>query len=160
MTYLKYIIPAVLILLTIVGYQVYRRGIYTFLGNSNLERVDALEAEKLLSKNSYTILDVRDENEFEVSHINGALRYEEHLLENLDPNKPLLVYCTIGVRSNRLAKSLADLGFKKIIELKDGLIGWSNAQLPMVNSSNDTTDSIHVYNQYFSTFLKKGTPVY
>lgn len=160
MTYLKYIIPAVLILLTIVGYQVYKRGIYTFLGNSNLERVDALEAEKLLSEKAYTILDVREGNEFEVSHINGALRYEESLLQNLDPNKPLLIYCTAGIRSNKLAKSLTDMGFKKVIEMQDGLIGWSNAQLPMVNSSNKITDSIHVYNQYFATFLKKGTPVY
>lgn len=160
MAYLKYIIPVVLILLTLVGYQVYRRGFFTFLNNANLERVDANEAAKMLSKGAITILDVRDENEFDVSHLTGALRYEEELLEGLDPNAPVLVYCTVGLRSNKLAQTLREQGFNEIIELQDGLIGWSNAQLPLVNSSNKITDSIHVYNQYFGRLLKEGTPVY
>ncbi len=160
MQYLKYIVPGVILLLSIVCYQVYRRGLFTFLNNSNLERVDAHEAAQLLSRKPLTILDVRDANEFEVSHLEGALRYKEGLLENLDPKSPILVYCTVGVRSNKLAKTLRELGFNEIIELQDGLIGWSNAQLPLVNSANQSTDSIHVYNQYFGNLLKKGTAVY
>lgn len=160
MAYLKYIIPGVLILLTLVGYQVYRRGFFTFLNNANLERVNASDAVELLSKGDITILDVRDENEFDVSHLTGAVRYEEGMLESLDPDAPVLVYCTVGLRSNKLAQSLREQGFNEIIELQDGLIGWSNAQLPLVNSSNKITDSIHVYNQYFGRLLKEGTPVY
>lgn len=160
MAYLKYIIPGVLILLTFVGYQVYRRGFFTFLNSNNLERVDANKAAKLLSNGAITILDVRDENEFNVSHLTGALRYKEELLEGLDHNAPVLVYCTVGLRSNKLAQTLREKGFNEIIELQDGLIGWANAQLPLVNSSNKITDSIHVYNQYFGRLLKEGTPVY
>ncbi len=160
MTYLKYIVPGVILLLSIVCYQVYRRGLFTFLNNSNLERVDAQKAAQLISKDTLTILDVRDANEFEVSHLKGALRYDESLLESLDPKAPILVYCTVGIRSNKLAKTLRDQGFNKIIELQDGLIGWSNAQLPLVNSVNQSTDSIHVYNQYFGNLLKKGIAVY
>lgn len=160
MAYLKYIIPGALILLSLLGYQVYRRGFFTFLSSTNLERVDASEASKLLSKGALTILDVRDENEFDVSHLAGAKRYEEGVLKGLDPKMPVLVYCTVGIRSNKLAQTLRDQGFSEIIELQDGLIGWSNAQLPLVNSMNKDTDSIHVYNQFFGKLLKEGVPVY
>lgn len=160
MAYLKFIIPGAVILLSLVFYLIYQRGLFTLFNNEHLERVDADEAASLIADNTYTILDVRDENEFAISHLEGAIRFEEKVLERLNPKEPVLVYCTVGLRSNKLAQTLREEGFSKIVELQNGLIGWSNAELPMVNSSNSTTDSVHVYNQYFGTLLKKGTAVY
>ncbi|OEK02246.1 hypothetical protein BFP97_12280 [Roseivirga sp. 4D4] len=160
MAYLKFILPGVLIVLSLLCYQVYKRGVFTFFNNSQLERVDALEASELLTESPFTILDVRDEKEFKVSHLKGAIRYEESLLKDLRSDEPVMVYCTVGLRSNQVAKALREEGFDRIIELQDGLIGWSNAELPLINSRNELTDSVHVYSQYFSALLKGGTAVY
>lgn len=157
---LKYIIPAVLILLSFVCYQAYSRGIYTLFNAGDLERVGNKQAQKILAQPSVTILDVRDLNEYSVSHLEGAHRYEEGMLDTLEQNKPVLVYCTVGVRSNKLAKTMIEKGFSEVYDLKDGIIGWSNAELQVVNTRNEATDSVHVYNQYFGKLLKKGIPIY
>lgn len=157
---LKYLIPALLLLLSFVGYQVYSRGFYTLLNTSNLERVSVKQAQKILAQQSVTILDVRDENEYAVSHLKDAHRYEDGMLDSLDINVPVLVYCTVGVRSNKLAKTMLEKGFSEVYDLKDGIIGWSNTKLPVVNIRNERTDSIHVYNQYFGQLLKEGIPIY
>lgn len=160
MAYPKLIIPGVLIVVSLLCYQVYKRGLFTFFNNARLERVDAMEASELLTQSAFTILDVRGENEFNVSHLKGAIRYEEGLLGQLRSDEPVMVYCTVGLRSNQVAKALRKEGFERIIELQDGLIGWSNAKLPLINSNNELTDSVHVYSQYFSALLKGGTAVY
>jgi predicted sulfurtransferase len=82
------------------------------------------------------------------------------MLEKLDRNVPILVYCTVGVRSNKLANTLLDKGFTEVFDMKDGIIGWSNAKFPIVNQDNELTDSVHVYSEYFGLLLKKGIPVY
>ncbi|MBO3699009.1 rhodanese-like domain-containing protein [Roseivirga sp. E12] len=160
MSHLKFIVPGVIVLLSLVCYQVYQRGAFTFFSSSNVERVDAEEAFRMISTTDFTILDVRDESEYDVSHLEGAIRYEEGLLEGLNANEPVMVYCTVGLRSNQLAKILEEEGFNQVVELQDGLIGWSNAELPLVNSRDNLTDSVHVYAQYFSALLRGGTPVY
>lgn len=157
---LKYIIPAALLLLSFVCYQAYSRGLYTLFNTTNLERVSIRQAQKILAEQSVTILDVRDVNEFRVSHIEDAHRYQDGMLDTLDHNIPILVYCTVGVRSNKLAKTMLEKGFSEVYDLKDGIIGWSNTKLPVVNTRNEVTDSIHVYNQYFGQLLKEGIPIY
>ncbi|WP_176723304.1 rhodanese-like domain-containing protein [Roseivirga misakiensis] len=125
-----------------------------------VKRIQPKEALSLLKDNPITILDVRDEIEYTVSHLKGAVRYEEGMLDDLEKNQPILVYCTVSLRSNKLAKRLQKQGFNQIYELKNGLIGWSNANMPMVDTQNSNTDEVHVYNRFFGTFLKKGTAVY
>ncbi len=156
----KYILSFLVLALVITSYQVYQRGYFTVLNLERIERIKSKTAQSLLSEKEFTLLDIREGYEFDVSHIKGAVRFDESVIDNLDKEKPLMLYCTMGLRSNKLAKRLQKEGFKSIYELKSGLIGWSNSELPMVNSNNEVTKEVHVYNRYFKPFLRKGTPVF
>lgn len=160
MKFVKYILSFLVLALVITSYQVYQRGYFTLFNLERIARVNSKTGQSLLSSQEFTILDIRDENEFDISHIEGAQRFEEEILGTLDKSKPVMVYCTVGLRSNKFAKRLQKQGFKEIYELKSGLIGWSNANLPLVNSELNETKEVHVYSRYFKPFLKKGTAVY
>lgn len=96
------------------------RGMVSFM---DWNEVDAL-LEDQSKKNDYIILDVTEEMERMVFAIPGSVhiplgqlhkRYKE-----LDKNKQIIVYCTIGVRSYNGAKILSQNGFKKVVVLAGG----------------------------------------
>ncbi len=144
----------------LVGFLFYESGIYTWRMTKKVQRIKAKEATQIIAHQTPTILDARTEEEFALSHIEGALRFEESLLDSLPKNHPVLVYCTIGVRSNRVARQLRNAGFSLVYDMKDGILGWANSELPVVNSAGLPSDSIHTYNKSFSLLLRKGKAVY
>ena len=160
MTQFKYILVAVLILLVVGSQQVYQRGYFTFFDLERIERISAKEAEILISEKPAIVLDVRNPDEFETSHVQGAIRYSPEEIDRLNKAQPVLVYCTVGFRSNEAAKELRKKGFEEIYELRDGLIGWANSGLPVVDHANEVTAAIHVYHPAFQLFLKNGEAVY
>ena len=76
------------------------------------------------------ILDVRSPEEFAEGHLEGAINQNikaDNFSDNInkyDRNKPVFVYCRAGVRSNRAAEKLSELGFKKIYDLEGGILNW------------------------------------
>jgi len=147
---------ALVILILMIG----QRGFYTFLDMGNVERVDPSEAKALLKQQELLILDVRSQEEYQVSHLAGAIRYQPELLDTLDRNTPVMVYCTISLRSNSLAKELSDLGHEQIYDLTGGLISWSNEEEQLINSKGQSTDSVHTYNRWFAFLLDNGKAVH
>ncbi len=77
-----------------------------------------------------TILDVRQPSEYEKSHIPGAvlipLSTLSDRLDELEPEKPTLVYCAIGGRSRVAAQMLAGKGFKQVINVAGGIKAWES----------------------------------
>ena len=77
---------------------------------------------------TYTLLDVRQPSEYEESHIPGAklvpLPQLSDSLDQLDRDKPTLVYCAVGGRSRLAAQLLAGRGFKQVYNLKGGIKAW------------------------------------
>ncbi len=75
-----------------------------------------------------TIVDVREPNELQINRIQGSLhiplgdipkRYNE-----LDPNAEYVMQCKSGVRSGKAADFLRSVGFKRVLNLKGGILGW------------------------------------
>ena len=92
--------------------------------------ITAQEAKELMNtEEGYIILDVRTQEEFDQSHIPGAILipdYEitekaEAVLTNKD--QLLLVYCRSGRRSKLAAEALVELGYTNIREF-GGIIDW------------------------------------
>lgn len=83
------------------------------------------------SKNEI-IIDVRTVKEFVNGHLKNAVNidfYNKNHLENFkkfNKEKPLYVYCRSGRRSNIVASELIKMGFKKVYDLKGGIIAWEN----------------------------------
>jgi rhodanese-related sulfurtransferase/rubrerythrin len=77
---------------------------------------------------TYTVLDVRQEWEYEEGHIPGArlipLPELSDRIGELDPGKETFVYCARGTRSHAAAELLAGLGFQAIRDIKGGFMAW------------------------------------
>lgn len=79
-------------------------------------------------REGYTLLDVRRLREYEKERIPGAtlvpLPELPDRMGELDPDKPVLVYCAVGGRSRAAAQLLAGKGFKEVYNLKGGIKAW------------------------------------
>ena len=110
-------------------------------------------------------LDAREPREYAVSHIGGAISvgYDYFKLEDLPPqlakDRRIVVYCSIGYRSEKVTEKLRKAGFTNVSNLYGGIFEWVNEGLPVVNQSGLTSD-IHAYDRTWGVWLKKGRKVY
>lgn len=89
------------------------------------------EAKKMMDeRDDIIILDVRTQKEFEGGYIKGAVLFpsqevnEETAAEKLpDKDQTILIYCSSGGRSKKVAQQLADMGYKNIYEF-GGINSW------------------------------------
>lgn len=85
------------------------------------------------------ILDVRAKEEFATGHLEKAKlipwtdkNFSERAKLELDPTKPVLVYCRSGRRSTEACTALSKLGFKNLRQLDGGILAWSKDGRPLV----------------------------
>jgi len=119
---------------------------------------------ELSSLSNFQILDTREKEEFEVSHLAGAIwvGFDTFKLENvagLDKTKPVLVYCTVGARSQDIGKRLTAAGFTKVYNLYGGIIQWSNDSMPLYQKGM-ATNRVHTYSKSWGIWLENGQKVY
>lgn len=118
-----------------------------------------------MQSNQVVLLDIRSEAEFAVSHLTNAqlVPYEgfsARMVEDLSRQTPIVVYCSVGYRSERIGEQLQKMGFTSVRNLYGGIFDWKNKGYPVVNAQNVPTDSVHTYNKNWSQWLNKGTKVY
>ena len=102
------------------------------LRQSNYRELGAEEAWKMLLKNPPLLLDVRTANEYSSGYIKGAvliplqdLQARAGELEQYE-NQPILIYCATGNRSTTASKILLDKGYKDVMNLRMGIMGWAS----------------------------------
>lgn len=110
------------------------------------------------------LLDTRTPAEFRVSHLAGA-RFVDFdsvptaQFADLDRAQPVVVYCSVGLRSERLGERLHALGFRQVRNLYGGLFEWVNEGHPVVNTAGATAD-VHPYSAFWGSWLRRGRKVY
>jgi sulfur-carrier protein adenylyltransferase/sulfurtransferase len=82
------------------------------------------------------VIDVREPDEFARGKIPGSYTIPRGVLEmQVDGRLPLdttvVLYCGGGARSALAAKSLADMGYDKVENLRGGWGAWVNSGLPV-----------------------------
>jgi molybdopterin/thiamine biosynthesis adenylyltransferase/rhodanese-related sulfurtransferase len=83
-------------------------------------------------QNGATIIDVREENEWEAGHVPGASHvsksYIEQEIEGLAPDRdaPLVLYCAGGVRSLFAAQTVATMGYTDVSSMSGGFQAWKS----------------------------------
>ncbi len=119
----------------------------------------ALDPEKIV------VFDVREPDEYDVSHIAGAVRIDPDIdpesfaeeFKNLLPGKTAVFYCSVGWRSSELAQRvnsvLTEEGVIESFNLTGGLFQWHNEAKPMTNDAQDITDRIHPYDDYWGKLI-------
>ena len=96
------------------------------------------EAVKLMNNVDTIIVDVREDKEIKDGIIKGAQHITLGQLNDkigllgTNKQKPVLVYCRSGTRSNPACGTITKAGFENVSSLKGGILAWEAANLPTV----------------------------
>jgi rhodanese-related sulfurtransferase len=101
------------------------------------QRANPAEATALINREDAKVLDVREPDEFASGHLPDAINIpvgklvdRMHELERFK-DKPLIVCCASGMRSNRGCAELKKAGFAKLYNLDGGMDAWLSANYPV-----------------------------
>lgn len=132
-----------------------------------LNHIEPEKVQSWLDKNQEIILlDVREDAEFQVSHLQGAKNVSpnaeakgvlESALAGRPDNVKVVLYCSVGVRSANMAKRLADAGVKEIYNMNGSIFQWANEGRPIFHGEKDKekkVDKVHPYNRKWGKLLK------
>jgi len=105
------------------------------------------------------LLDVREKEEYEVSHLKDAVRAaseQEALkaLEGIPPDRPVVLYCSVGYRSSEMAGFLKKRGYEKVYNLEGSIFAWANEGKP-VYRGEERVQVVHPFDRVWGKLLKK-----
>jgi molybdopterin/thiamine biosynthesis adenylyltransferase/rhodanese-related sulfurtransferase len=110
--------------------------------------------DKFNPDNGFTLLDVREGDEFEQGYLNKALFIPRGFLEQRvekaisDKTQPVVVYCAGGTRSALAAKTLQDLGYTDVFSMRGGFTEWKNNGFPFVTPEKVGKDQMARYSRH------------
>jgi len=105
------------------------------------------------------IIDVREKEEYAVSHLPQAIwvgskkRQVLRFLEKENRGKVVL-YCSVGARSANMARWLTRRGIKDVYNLEGSIFQWANEGYP-VFKGKEQVEKVHPFNQYWGRFLEE-----
>ncbi|WP_405564869.1 rhodanese-like domain-containing protein [Polaribacter sp. Asnod6-C07] len=135
----------------------------------NTRNVPYMSVETLaLPKTDAILLDAREEKEYKVSHLENAIcvGYDNFKLKETiaklpeDKNAKIVVYCSLGIRSETVAHKLIQAGYTNVYNLYGGIFEWKNADFQVIDTLGNNTEKVHTFNKNWSKWLKKGKKVY
>ncbi len=142
----------------------YTQLLKTLYRNTVPTVMPAALAKELRQPGEVLLLDSRTPAEFKVSHLRGArfVHFDSiatEKFEGMDRRRPVVVYCSVGYRCERLGERLHALGFKQVRNLYGGLFQWMNEGYPVYNAQG-LTKNVHPYSVLWSPWLNQGNKVY
>ena len=166
----KKIVPAIFILLNVVSCKAQEPTDRAHCQNVSFDKkvagmirfsvptIDPATAQKMTQ---VVFLDARERKEFEVSHLPNARyvgydAFDEKVLQNIPKETPLVVYCSIGYRSEKIGEKLLKMGFKNVHNLYGSIFEWVNQGNQVVDNQGVTTKKVHTYNKKWSKWLDEG----
>ena len=110
-------------------------------------------------RESPLLLDVREREEYEVSHLESAVAAHSRqealeALEGVPPERPVVLYCSVGYRSSEMAGFLEKKGFKNVFNLEGSIFAWANEGRP-VYRGGERVHEVHPYDRVWGRLLKK-----
>ena len=108
-----------------------RRGEEAAAATNHVEEVSVAELKKILDtrKEEVLVLDVREQEEYDIVHLNGSklipLGTLPERVNELDTADEIYVHCKMGGRSARAAQILKGFGFKKVKNVRGGIDAWA-----------------------------------
>lgn len=114
-------------------------------------------AQRMTAGGRLIIFDVRDQEEFRVSRLQGALRVDQNAdteqfiarVKRRASQATIVFYCTTSPRSDDFAQSvyhdLKALGAREVFVLSGGIIAWHNENRALVDAKG-ATPYVHAFN--------------
>ena len=102
--------------------------------------------------------------EYNVSHIANSIRvgysdFSINKLPTLNKKTPIIVYCSVGYRSEKISEKLLAAGYTNVQNLYGGIFEWVNEGNP-VQDSLGLTSNVHAYNKDWGKWLQAGIKKY
>ena len=163
---MKQVLFLIFTLLSIVGFS--QETLSELLTIQNTKGIPYITVQELaMPKTKAIILDARELEEYNVSHIKKAIfvgynSFQIDLIKNKlsNKNETIVVYCSLGIRSETIANRLKKAGYNKVFNLYGGIFEWKNNNFKIYNSEGKETDNIHAFSKEWSKWLLKGNKVY
>ncbi len=116
----------------------------------------SIDAFMKLGRDSVLLVDVRAPEEYEVSHLEGAVNLVDApaVLERarVAGSPPVVVYCSVGYRSARIADEMRRLGYADVKNLEGSIFAWANRGMPVQNAGG-VTGAVHPYDDSWGGLL-------
>jgi rhodanese-related sulfurtransferase len=129
--------------------------------NSYLDKeypeVASISTQELAKLTNVVLLDTRAPDEYKASHLPNAERFDESnsvamrdLFAKLPKNSPIVVYCSVGVRSAAVARRLTAQGYTQVRNLRGSAFMWANEGRPLEGQS---APKVHPFNSRWGALL-------
>lgn len=104
------------------------------------------------------ILDARELEEYEISHIPGAIHIgfqdiNTSILKGVPRDASIVVYCSMGYRSEIIGETLKSMGYPDVKNLFGSIFEWVNRKHPLKNSADHQTNVLHAYSKNWSKWI-------
>ena len=133
----------------------------------NKNSVPYISIDQLVAAKDPILLDAREKEEFDVSHLQHAIwvgdkafNIDSVHLKISNKNTPLVVYCSVGVRSEDIGEKLLANGYTHVRNLYGGIFEWKNDGHAVYDDAGRETDSIHAFSKHWGKLLTNGVKVY
>lgn len=135
-------------------------GDYPTVSHVTADDLTTIRAENIL------LLDIREPEEFAVSHLPGAVQIdldisETALLDRIGDiqDKEVVVYCSVGRRSSifaeRMTAALESKGATSVSNLESGVFGWHNERRVLTDAKGET-DVVHPYDEVWKRYVVRA----
>jgi rhodanese-related sulfurtransferase len=124
-------------------------------------------ADRLAHRQTPLLIDVREPDEYAVSHLPGAQRVDPGIwtrsflsrYAQAARGRDVVFYCSVGVRSSELADAvqngLEKAGARAVYNLEGGIFAWHNARRALTDA-HGATDFVHPYDAHWGKLLMRN----
>lgn len=145
-----------------------RIGFETMVNSLLKQTVDTIDSPTLLTimaNQNIVLLDAREAIEYQVSHLKGSLHvgYDDFDLKSvasIPKEAEVVVYCSVGKRSEDIAVKLKESGYKNVRNHWGGIFDWTNRGLPVENSKGEPVKMVHPYNTLWGVWINNYEKAY
>ena len=112
----------------------------------------------------YIVLDAREKREYLISHLPNARwvgysNFDVSKIKDIDRSAKILVYCSVGARSENVTRKLVESKYKNVHNMYGGIFEWVNQGHPLVDDNGMETERIHAFEKMWVPWLTRGTKV-
>lgn len=120
------------------------------LAKQKSQNDDAASSKDTANETNFILVDVRSDEEVQVSVIPGAITKAQYEKDREQyQGKTVIAYCTVGGRSAKYASDLAKQG-TPVKNFKGSILEWVNAELPLVTLDGKPTNRVHLYSDRYT----------
>ena len=156
------VLGLLLILTNVAGAQGFKEKQFDKMVDNLLSHsVPEVKAKNSKYDSSIVYLDAREIDEYNTSKIENAQwvgfdNFDISKVNSLKKDQTIIVYCSIGYRSEKIAEKLQANGFTDVTNMVGGIFQWVNYNKVVFDPSNHKTTNVHAFDKEWGKWLDDG----